>query len=184
MLQNALAAAKDFGIPESRVWIFDVLGGPLPTGFKSWKELLNHGEKDWVRFNDEKSSKNTTAARLFSSGTTGLPKAASLSHYNFVAQHTLVHEADPRPWKVKRLLALPMFHAACVPGKYGRLNILHNVLTRSSGAYDRSESRSRFLRDEAVRPRVISVQRRQIFHHRVWHCPSDSNCHHHVWSHK
>jgi acyl-coenzyme A synthetase/AMP-(fatty) acid ligase len=104
MLQNALAAAKDFGIPESRVWIFDVLGGPLPTGFKSWKELLNHGEKDWVRFNDEKSSKNTTAARLFSSGTTGLPKAASLSHYNFVAQHTLVHEADPRLFLCSTLL--------------------------------------------------------------------------------
>jgi acyl-CoA synthetase (AMP-forming)/AMP-acid ligase II len=118
MLQNALAAAKESGIPESRVWIFDVLGDSLPAGFKSWKELLNHGEKDWVRFDDEKTSRNTAAARLFSSGTTGLPKAASLSHYNLVAQHTLVHEADPRPWKVKRLLALPMFHAACVPGKY------------------------------------------------------------------
>jgi acyl-CoA synthetase (AMP-forming)/AMP-acid ligase II len=74
MLENSLAAVKASGIPQSNVWIFDNLGQSIPSGFKSFKELMNHGEKDWVRFNDEKTAKETTAARLFSSGTTGIAK--------------------------------------------------------------------------------------------------------------
>lgn len=103
MLDSALKAAKECGIPVENVWIFDVLGQELPVGFRSFKELLSHGEKDWERFDDEETSKSTTAARLFSSGTTGLPKAAALSHYNFVAQHTLVHEINRKTWRVSSL---------------------------------------------------------------------------------
>ena len=88
---------------------------PLRHGFESWTALLKHGEQDWVRFDDEETSKKTTAARLFSSGTTGLPKAANLSHYNLVAQHQGVFEDFPRSWDVRRIICLPMFHAACVP---------------------------------------------------------------------
>ena len=115
MLQSAIAAAKECDIPSSRIWVFDVLGQPIPDGFKSWTSLLEHGEGDWERFDDEKTCKETTAARLFSSGTTGLPKPAVLSHYNFISQHTLVHEIVKKPWRPKRLVVLPMFHAACVP---------------------------------------------------------------------
>ncbi|KAH6704208.1 4-coumarate-CoA ligase-like protein [Leptodontidium sp. MPI-SDFR-AT-0119] len=114
VLGNAMAAAKKCGIPESKVWIFDV-HDPLPQGFRSWKELLGHGEKGWVRFDDEKTAKKSTAARMFSSGTTGLPKAVVLSHYNFVAQHTLTQEINRKEWRSRRLLCLPMFHAAAAP---------------------------------------------------------------------
>ncbi|OAP55592.1 hypothetical protein AYL99_10565 [Fonsecaea erecta] len=72
-------------------------------------------KRDWIRFDDEQVSKRTTAARLFSSGTTGLPKAAALSHYNLIAQHTLVNETQPIPYEPRRLLYLPLFHAAMVP---------------------------------------------------------------------
>lgn len=72
MLDNVFGAAKACGIPASDVWIFDVHGQTVPSGFKSWNDLMSHGEKDWVRFDGEKTSKETTAARLFSSGTTGM----------------------------------------------------------------------------------------------------------------
>lgn len=53
--------------------------------------------------------------RLFSSGTTGLPKAACCSHYNFIAQHTLVFENDNKDYEKVYLYATPMFHAAVAP---------------------------------------------------------------------
>ncbi|KEF58960.1 uncharacterized protein A1O9_03803 [Exophiala aquamarina CBS 119918] len=116
MISTVSAGAKATGIPKSNIWSFNTTPNqaPLP-GFKSWTTLLEYGEEDWVRFDDEKTSRATTAARLFSSGTTGLPKAAALSHYNFVAQHTLAHEVEPAPYKIIRICYLPMFHAAMVP---------------------------------------------------------------------
>ena len=72
MVDNILSAAKSSGIPTSNIWIFDNLRQSIPSGMKSFKDLLKHGEKDWVRFDDEKTAKSTTAARLFSSGTTGM----------------------------------------------------------------------------------------------------------------
>ncbi|KAL7269829.1 hypothetical protein RUND412_007488 [Rhizina undulata] len=116
VLQNVLLAAEERKIPPRNIWIFN----PLPTqvvppGHKSWEELLQHGEKDWVRFDDEKISAETGACRLFSSGTTGLPKAVELSHRNLVAQHTMVTEYRPRKRESVFILPLPMFHAACVP---------------------------------------------------------------------
>ncbi|KAL2065067.1 hypothetical protein VTL71DRAFT_4207 [Oculimacula yallundae] len=148
MHENAVAAAKECGIPDSKVWIFDALGNPVPQGFRSWKELLGHGEKDWVRFDDEKTCKETTAARLFSSGTTGLPKAAVLSHYNFIAQHTLVHEISRKTWRSKRLLCLPMFHAACVP-------VAHTTPLRSGQI-------SYIMRRFELEPLLANIQNYQI----------------------
>jgi acyl-CoA synthetase (AMP-forming)/AMP-acid ligase II len=74
-------------------------------GCKSWRWLLHHGESDWVKWDDESRSKETTAARLFSSGTTGLPKAVEMTHYNFVAQHTMVVESNKnRDYEVRHAL--------------------------------------------------------------------------------
>ncbi|KAF7913218.1 hypothetical protein EAE99_010840 [Botrytis elliptica] len=115
ILTNVLIAAKECKIHSSNIWIFDVLGQTIPDSFKSFRDLMKHGEEDWVRFDNEDTSRKTTAARLFSSGTTGPPKAAALSHFNLVAQHVLAYEQAPRPYTIRRILALPMFHVACVP---------------------------------------------------------------------
>lgn len=100
MLGAITHAADACGIPRSNILILDFHNQAIPQSFQSWKVLLGHGEQDWVRFDDEKTSKNTTATRLFSSGTTGLPKAVDHSHYNFVAHHTMVFEADKKPYPV------------------------------------------------------------------------------------
>jgi acyl-CoA synthetase (AMP-forming)/AMP-acid ligase II len=100
MLPAILAAAEECSIPTSNIWIFDVLKQAIPAKFRSWEALMQYGEKDWVRFDDEEVSKKTTATRLYSSGTTGLPKAAMLTHNNLISQHTLTHEANSKPYQV------------------------------------------------------------------------------------
>lgn len=100
LLPVVLGAASESHVPKSNIWIFNPTGQEAPDGFRSWTSLLEHGERDWVRFDDEKVSRSTIAARLFSSGTTGLPKAAAISHYNLVAQHIIVNEVDRAPYEV------------------------------------------------------------------------------------
>ncbi|OQO13431.1 hypothetical protein B0A48_01659 [Cryoendolithus antarcticus] len=115
LIDGVLKASREVGLPEKNIVILNPHSERSPPGYAQWSDLLQHGEQDWVRFDNLETTKNTTAAMLFTSGTTGLPKAAMLSHYNLVAQHTLVYEAPPRPYKAVRVLALPMFHAAMAP---------------------------------------------------------------------
>jgi len=118
-LDPILQASQNCKIPRTNVFIFDPRGGDdkrdMAPRSRDWTWLLDHGERDWHRFDDEAVSRTTTAARLFSSGTTGLPKAASISHYNLVAQHTLVFDFNPVPYKASFLAYLPLFHAAMTP---------------------------------------------------------------------
>ena len=169
LLPAVLAAAKEYHIEQASIRIFNPINQAIPDGFSSWQTLMECGERDWVRFDDEKTSKSTTAARLFSSGTTGLPKAASLSHYNLIAQHTLVNETNRPPYEVRnpmftagpylrltiailekpsRLLYLPLFHAAMVP-------VAHVTPLRTG-------DHSYILRRFELEPMLSSLQKYQI----------------------
>ncbi|KIW01906.1 uncharacterized protein PV09_06747 [Verruconis gallopava] len=116
LLSPVLEAMKRSSIDSSKVFLFDPYS-QQNSELPSWQSLLDHGEQDWVRFEDENESKNTTAMRLTTSGTTGLPKAAELSHHNLVSQHTLVWESQipKKPYDLRTIIALPMFHAAMAP---------------------------------------------------------------------
>lgn len=96
-LLPAMLEAKALGEWAVRdIWVFHPLAEQVvPAGQKSWTELLNKGERDWVRFDDEVLSRETTAFRLFSSGTTGLPKPAEITHRNLVAQFLAVSQYKP-----------------------------------------------------------------------------------------
>jgi len=107
-------AEEDILLSSPERSMFGLLDG---SARKTWRSLLKHGEADWHSFNNLEKAKNTTAMLLFSSGTTGLPKAAHLSHYNLIAQHTLLHEnpEHPETYDLSRMAALPLFHAAMAP---------------------------------------------------------------------
>lgn len=101
LFKNLLPAAHECGVVEEKIYVFNVNGGaPSPEGFKTWWSLQEHGETDWNSFDDEIESKSTMAALMTTSGTTGLPKAAALSHYSLVAQNIMCYDSKEKPYKV------------------------------------------------------------------------------------
>lgn len=82
--------------------------GPNAAGIHDLDSLLAFGECNWIRLPDEKSAKATPAAYFTTSGTSGLPKAAILSHAAMIAQHECITQRVP--YQVTRLMCLPSFH--------------------------------------------------------------------------
>jgi len=128
VLPVVLQVCATNGIPTSRVYVLDVaafpfyFGSPSPTyrlpedslvdcdvGASHYvTDLLSYGEADWVSFSDEQTAKATPAAYFSTSGTSGYPKAAVISHYALVSHHLSIHQDVP--YEVRRLMSLPAFH--------------------------------------------------------------------------
>jgi 4-coumarate--CoA ligase len=117
LLDVVLEGTTAEGIPNNRVFIFNVRGQDVRPGFRSWEWLLQHGEEDWERITDVQTLKTTDVARLTTSGTTGLPKTACQSHYNATSYHTMTTtKSEPLiTWEPRNITPLPMFHVATVP---------------------------------------------------------------------
>ena len=97
---------------------------------RSWNDLLGHGEEEWITFKSPEE-RDTVAMLGFTSGTTGLPKAAMITH-NYLVSQTWAIESRGKPYDVRdplayfvigakkdlqvsRLLCLPTFHAFALP---------------------------------------------------------------------
>ncbi len=162
ILPNLQAAAAECKVPKQNLWTLDALKTQkCPKGTKSWRELLHSGEKDWVRFDDLETCKTTTAARMFSSGTTGLPKAASVTHYNFIAQHELCWEgSNKRAYDVSKTLSLATLkrtlRANTSPTAHlATLNAVLSRRHRTSNPYKCTQIRLEILHHATFRIRAI-----------------------------
>ena len=118
IMGNMLEALKTNNINVgNRLFLLDTLKGQhVPQGLKSWRTLLRDGrEEDWIRFNDEASSRDTVAQLYYTSGTTGLPKCAMTTHRNLTGEHQQFYEANPRNYPYKTVLCMPFFHVGILP---------------------------------------------------------------------
>lgn len=111
LLEDALLATKA-AIPLAKTFVLGTNSaeGNL-HGCRHWNDLLQHGEKDWLRINDERTANSTIAVLQSTSGTTGSPKVAASSHYALVASGIAMRESTVKPYAVTRLVSLPLFHS-------------------------------------------------------------------------
>ena len=127
-LDVAVAAAEENGISANNIFVLDTSTQSVPPTSQRWTDLLQYGESDWNRFDDEITAKQTIAGLFTTSGTTGLPKMAARSHYSLVAENFAIHDSQPHQvrcyhtmfissladhpyYQSRRLATLPFFHA-------------------------------------------------------------------------
>jgi acyl-CoA synthetase (AMP-forming)/AMP-acid ligase II len=103
LLEVALEASRNVGIPEENVFLFEIPRAEPVSKFTyaSLEDLVREGseldrldEQQWVPGQGARQ----TAFLCFSSGTSGLPKAVMISHYNVISnvlQH-VTHESVAR----------------------------------------------------------------------------------------
>lgn len=116
-LPKALEAAKQYGLPESRIYILE----GSSAGRRSFQDLAAQVRARSIHLVAPKEVKRDTLAYLvFSSGTSGLPKAVMISHGNIwamvLAQMVMKQEEEkitqppppvaPTVW----LIFLPLYH--------------------------------------------------------------------------
>ncbi|MCJ1432431.1 hypothetical protein MMC27_001787 [Xylographa pallens] len=115
MYEKARAAANECTISSSNIYICDPVDQPLPKECRSWTELLQHGACDWVTL-DSREAETTTAVLYSTSGTTGLPKAAMMSHAHCIDVASFIEQSSiGKPYEISRLVSLPLLHAFAAP---------------------------------------------------------------------
>ena len=95
LVPNIWSSAVDSGLHRDDIFLFDTQGESTTASdfLVSWNILLQNEEEPWLCIKDEILARQTTAALLLTSGTSGLPKAAMMSHYALLAQAVLASYA-------------------------------------------------------------------------------------------
>jgi 4-coumarate--CoA ligase len=124
LLENGIKAAKQAGLPLSKVYQFSETQQPTSShGVKDWRSMLASESAaqswTWDPLSGEASTKQICCVN-FSSGTTGLPKGVCISHHSLIANtsqciHNKFYDTDHTPEKPdpkeKWLAMLPLYHA-------------------------------------------------------------------------
>jgi len=99
-------------VPIERVWVVPTSGGPLPSGWEDYEDLLV-GSVEGFRYPDV--DENEAAAMCYTSGTTGQPKGVCYSHRALVLHSLSIAMADAFGIRQRdvSLIIVPMFHANC-----------------------------------------------------------------------
>ncbi|KAI1120412.1 hypothetical protein F5Y10DRAFT_127243 [Nemania abortiva] len=88
LLENALKAARASNIPDDKIFTLDVPGQTRDPRFKTIDELITEGrslpELESLRWTKGQGARQV-AYLCYSSGTSGLPKAVMIAHYNVIA---------------------------------------------------------------------------------------------------
>ncbi|KAM0807046.1 hypothetical protein AB5N19_07385 [Seiridium cardinale] len=121
----AIAAAKKVGFPLSKIIAYKGERAlELYEAVSGAKVPISNQELHWRRITDPDELSRSVVCLLFSSGTTGLPKAMKLSHRNLVAEAMLLLEPvkeynathRPKDFEYIGLAHLPVAHIAGVQG--------------------------------------------------------------------
>ena len=132
-----LARGIKSGLPKLRTFITLAGGAPEWMDFAAWRDEQSSDDPNLS------ASERNIAVQLYTSGTTGRPKGAMLSHANFVSQFKSWRgssQAAEQRWNVVSsddvfLLPLPLFHMAGIC--LGMLNFFHGgeiIITREFNA--------------------------------------------------
>lgn len=68
---------------------------------QSWRVLLEYGEEPWYTFDDKQDARDILASLACTSGTTGLPKVAMMSHHHYVSQGMQLADSGDRRYEVR-----------------------------------------------------------------------------------
>lgn len=122
LLDTALSAARQAGIPTDRLYQFSDAENPTRNGVRDWRALLASSEESqnhqWPELMGDETA-NTIATINYSSGTTGLPKGVCVSHRNLIAnllqsdyiRKVLVQHGPEGPPEQRYIGFLPLYHA-------------------------------------------------------------------------
>ncbi|KZT32871.1 acetyl-CoA synthetase-like protein [Sistotremastrum suecicum HHB10207 ss-3] len=117
-LPVVLECAEELAIPKTHVFLID----GARDGYRGLEDLLAYEGQDWPRLSTYQEAVSTTAALVYSSRTTGLPKGCELTHWQLVSHETSLLPSDrqlvakPRNYGRKYVepisLGFPPFHRA------------------------------------------------------------------------